>query len=61
MICIKESKKFYLIIRKFSNRQFINNLLLWNFGLNGILKAENVKHHKIGEKETPFNYKIEVK
>lgn len=31
----------------------------WNFCENGILKVENVKHHKIGENETPFNYKVE--
>jgi len=43
----------------YSNRDYIKNLLLWNFCENGILKVANIKHHKLGETETPYNYKIE--
>jgi len=43
----------------YSNRDYINNLLLWNFCENGLLKVANINHHKLGETETPFNYKIE--
>lgn len=32
---------------------------MWNFCENGLLKVGKIFHHKAGENEIPFNYKIE--
>lgn len=49
----------FLSQKTYSNKEYINNLLLWNFGENGLLKIGRIHHHKTGEVEIPFNYKIE--
>lgn len=33
--------------------------MLWNFKENGLLKVENIFHHKEGEDIIPYSYKIE--
>ena len=33
--------------------------MLWNFKKNGLLKVENIHHHKEGETDIPYSYKIE--
>ncbi|KAL3621216.1 Dolichyl-diphosphooligosaccharide--protein glycosyltransferase 48 kDa subunit [Castilleja foliolosa] len=43
---------------KSGNEQFLNELSKWIFHERGHLKAVNVQHHKVGEKEEPSMYRI---
>ncbi|KAK6136822.1 hypothetical protein DH2020_029417 [Rehmannia glutinosa] len=43
---------------KCGNEQFLTELSKWVFHERGHLKAVNVKHHKVGEKDEPSMYRI---
>jgi len=43
---------------KSGNEDFTRQLTEWLFQERGILRAVNVAHHKVGEKEAPFTYTI---
>jgi len=43
---------------KSGNEQFAKQLVQWLFQERGILRAVNVKHHRVGETESPFTYTI---
>ncbi|KAK6159437.1 hypothetical protein DH2020_006751 [Rehmannia glutinosa] len=43
---------------KCGNEQFLTELSKWVFHESGHLKAVNVKHHKVGEKDEPSMYRI---
>ncbi|KAL6494773.1 Dolichyl-diphosphooligosaccharide--protein glycosyltransferase 48 kDa subunit [Orobanche gracilis] len=43
---------------KSGNEQFLTELSKWVFHERGHLKAMNVKHHKVGEKDEPSMYRI---
>ncbi|KAK9722394.1 oligosaccharyl transferase glycoprotein complex, beta subunit [Basidiobolus ranarum] len=43
---------------KSGNEAFFNELSQWTFQEKGVLKAVNVKHHKVGEEEFPGWYRI---
>ncbi|KAL4481436.1 hypothetical protein ABPG74_007525 [Tetrahymena malaccensis] len=43
---------------KYANRQFVNNIIDWNFGLNGILKVGKITYTRKGEKENSNEYRI---
>jgi len=46
---------------KSGNEQFVKQLVQWLFQERGILRATNVQHHRVGEKDTPFTYTIKEK
>jgi len=48
------SKKF----DKSGNKKFVSELLQWNFKERGVLKAENIDHHRVNETYAPFSYRI---
>jgi len=43
---------------KSGNEEFVNQLVPWVLQERGILRAINVKHHRVGETEAPFTYTI---
>lgn len=51
------SNEFYKN-EKYANREFVNNILDWNFGVNGILKVGKVTYSIKGEKEVSNEYRI---
>jgi len=49
-----DSKKYDIS----GNKKFISELIQWNFNERGVLKAENIKHHRVDEENAPFSYRI---
>jgi len=49
-----KSKKY----EKSGNENFSKQLISWAFHERGILRATNVHHHKVGEKDAPETYTI---
>jgi len=43
---------------KSGNQDFATQVVQWLFQERGILRASNVRHHRAGEKESPYTYTI---